>query len=134
MNDDASLQPELAEVLQQEPEDNARIDVCVRDVHGPVRVQELPFKAVSAFSKTIAATVVQAPLILAADHFRGRATLICSGGSMRVSFNAPGESYAVWPAGLPLVLKAAADTYVRPDSATDPITVSVIAERWATGE
>lgn len=134
MNDDASLQPDLADVLQQEPEDTARIEVCVRDVHGPVRTQQLPMKAVAAFSKTVAATVVQPRLILSADHYRGRATLVCSGGAMRISFNAPGEAYAVWPAGLPLVLRTPADTYVRPDSATDPITVSVIAEKWAVGE
>jgi hypothetical protein len=131
---DPSLQPELSDVLQVEPEEDPRIEVCVRDVHGPVRTQELPFKAGAAFHRVIAATVVQPPLVLSADHYRGRATLICSGGSMRVSFNAPDESYAIWPAGVPLVIKAAVDTYVRPDSASDPITLSVIPERWATGE
>lgn len=132
--DDASLQPELAVVLQEEPEDRPEIEVCVRDVHGPVRVQELPFKAITAFHRTIPATVVQPPMVLRADHYRGRVTLICTGGSMRVSFNAPDETYAIWPANVPLVLKAPADTYIRPDSATDPITLSVIPEKWATGD
>lgn len=130
---DVSLQPELAEVLQVEPEDEPKIEVCVRDVHSPVRVQDLPFKAASAFSKVIAATVAQPPLVLSADKYRGRATLISS-AAMRVSFNAPDEPYAVWPADLPLVLKAVADVYVQPDSASDPITVSVIIEKWATGD
>ncbi len=131
MTEDASLQPELAVVLQEEPEDNPKIEVCVRDVHGPVRTQALPRKAATAFNKTIAASAVQPALILRADHYRGQATLI-STVALRVSFNDPGEPYAVWPANVPLVLSATADTYVRGDAGA--ATVSVIVEKWATGE
>jgi hypothetical protein len=131
VTEDASLQPELAVVLQEEPEDNPKIEVCVRDVHGPVRTQALPRKAATAFSKTIAAAAVQPAMILRADHYRGQATLISS-VAIRVSFNDPGESYAVWPANVPLVISAAVDTYVRGDAGA--ATVSVIVEKWATGE
>lgn len=131
MSEDASLQPELAEVLQQEPEDNPKIEVCVRDVHGPVRTQDLPRKAATAFTKVVGGSVVQPAMILRADHYRGQATLI-STAALRVSFNDPGESYAVWPANLPLVITAAVDIYVRGDAGA--ATVSVIVEKWATGE
>lgn len=129
--DDASLQPELAEVLQQEPEDNPRIEVCVRDVHGPVRVQALPRKAATAFRKVISASAVQPAMILRADHYRAQATLIPD-ADMRVSFNDPSEPYAVWPADLPLVVAATADIYVLGDAGA--LTVNVIVEKWATGE
>lgn len=129
--DDASLQPELAEVLQQEPEDNPKIEVCVRDVHGPVRTQALPRKAATAFQKAIGASVLQPAMILRADHYRGQATLIAD-ADLRVSFNDPSEPYAVWPADLPLVITASADIYVRGDSGA--VTVNVIVEKWATGE
>lgn len=131
MNDDASLQPELGVVLQEEPEDRPEIEVCVRDVHGPVRTQALPRKAATAFTKTIAASPVRPALILRADHYRGQATLI-SGVAIRVSFNDPSETFAVWPANVPLVITASVDIYVQGDAGA--ATVSVIAEKWATGE
>lgn len=131
MTNDASLQPELGVVLQEEPEDRPEIEVCVRDVHGPVRTQALPRKAATAFNKTVAAAAVQPLMILRADHYRGQATLI-STVAIRVSFNDPGESYAVWPANVPLVVSAAVDVYVRGDSGA--ATISVIVEKWATGE
>lgn len=133
MNDteDASLQPELGEVLQAEPEDRPEIEVCVRDVHGPVRTQALPRKAATAFNKTVAADAVQPAMILRADHYRGQATLI-SDAAMRVSFNDPSETFAIWPADLPLVITAVADIYVVGDAGA--ITVSVIVEKWAVGE
>lgn len=131
MTEDASLQPELGEVLQAEPEDRPDIEVCVRDVHGPVRTQALPRKAATAFNKTVAATAVQPALILRADHYRGQATLVCP-VAIRVSFNDPSETYAVWPADRPLVITASVDIYVRGDAGA--ATVSVIVEKWATGE
>lgn len=131
MNDDASLQPELGVVLQEEPEDRPQIEVCVRDVHGPVRTQALPKKAATAFNKTIPAAAVQPVMILRADHYRGQATLVSS-VAIRVSFNDPSETYAVWPANVPLVVTASVDIYVRGDAGA--ATVSVIVEKWATGE
>lgn len=133
MNDteDASLQPELGVVLQAEPEDRPEIEVCVRDVHGPVRTQALPRKGGTCFNKTVAAAAIQPLLILRADHYRGQATLI-SGVAIRVSFNDPSETFAVWPANVPLVITAAVDIYVRGDAGA--ATVSVIVEKWATGE
>lgn len=131
MTNDASLQPELGVVLQEEPEDRPEIEVCVRDVHGPVRTQALPRKAATAFNKTVEAAAVQPSMILRADHYRGQATLI-STVAIRVSFNDPGESYAVWPANVPLVVSAAVAVYARGDSGA--ATISVIVEKWATGE
>lgn len=131
--DDASLQPELGVVLQEEPEDRPDIEVCVRDVHGPVRTQALPRKAATGFVKQIpASTAAKGALVLSADHYRGQATLISRTEDIRVSFNDPSEPYAVWPANVPLVLTAVADVYVQSDDAAS--TVSVIAEKWATGE
>lgn len=131
MNDDASLQPELADVLQQEPEDNPKIEVCVRDVHGPVRTQALPRKAATAFTKTIPASTGVPTMVLSADHYRGQATLIAP-AAFRVTFNDPGEPFAVWPPNVPLVVTASVNIYVRSDASAG--TVSVIAEKWATGE
>lgn len=131
MTDDASLQPELGDVLQQEPEDSARIEVCVRDVHGPVRTQALPRKAGTTFSKTIGASVVMPPLVLAADHRRAQAVLV-STVALRVYYNDPSGTYAVWPANVPLTVTATVDVYVKGDSGA--ATVSVITEKWATGE
>lgn len=131
MNDDASLQPELGVVLQEEPEDRPQIEVCVRDVHGPVRTQSLPRKAATAFNKTIPADPVQPAMILRADHYRGSATLMCD-VAFRVSFNDPSETFAVWPANVPLPVTASVDIYVQGDAGE--ATVSVIVEKWATGE
>lgn len=131
MTEDASLQPELADVLQQEPEDNPKIEVCVRDVHGPVRTQALPRKGGTAFVKQIPASTAVPTMVLRADHFRGQALLI-SGAAFRVTFNDPGESYGVWPANVPLPVTASLDIYVRSDAAAG--TLTVIVEKWATGE
>jgi len=130
-DDDASLQPELGVVLQEEPEDRPEIAVCVRDVHGPVRTQALPRKAATAFTKTIPPSTAQPTLVLSADHYRGQAILI-SAVAIRVTFNDPSEPWAVWPANVPLTVTASVNVYVRSDNTAS--TVSVIAEKWATGE
>ncbi len=131
MTDDASLQPELGVVLQEEPEDRPQIEVCVRDVHGPVRTQSLPLKAATAFTKTIPASTAQPTMVLSADHYRGQALIVCS-VAIRVTLNDPSEPWAWWPANVPLPITASVNVYVRSNDAAS--TVSVIAEKWATGE
>lgn len=134
MRDDADLQPELAEVLQEQPgEDYAAVDVCVRDIHTPVFVQDLPRNGgMSAFTKTIAAAAVEPRLILTADRWRGEAKLVAVDADMQVCFDNANQPTATWPQGVPLVLRGIADVYVQGVGGA-AVTVSVIVERWAAG-
>lgn len=131
MREESDLQPELAEVLQEQPaEDPAAIDVCVRDVHTPVRTQELPPNGgMDAFTKDIGATG-DPQRILSADRWRGKATLV-GDAAFLVGFNSSSNPTARWPADTPLYVRGIADIYVK--AVTGTVSLSVIVERWAAG-
>lgn len=132
-NDD--LQPDTSEVLQSEDDDagSYTVKVCVEDVKGPVRTQELPRKGGS--TRTIALTTTVIP-VLRADHFRGAALLVGFTNDLLVGFGKGSggdpSTMARWPALVPLPITAAIDVYV--GAFTGAATLSVITERWATGE
>lgn len=134
-NSEIELQPDLSVVLQEEePEETPAIPVCVRDVHGPVRTQELPKKAGSTRTVNIGATT---PIqVLRADHFRSKATLMAIDQNIYIAFSVAAaqatSSMSIWPKNVPFVVTAAVDVFVL--SATSTTDVSVTTERWATGD
>lgn len=132
MRDESDLQPELADVLQEEPaEDPAAIDVCVRDIHTPVRTQPLPPNGgMDAFTKTVGATGDPVRL-LSADRWRGRAIIVSVAADFKVGFNSPSNPVVTWPQDVPLEVRGIADIYVQ--AVADTVELSVIVERWAAG-
>jgi hypothetical protein len=131
------LEPDVEDVLQaEEPAGLTAIPVCVLDVKTPVRVQQLPHKGGATKTRTVGAVVgVQ---VLRADHFRGRATLMYIGQNMLVTFTKSidpvqdVQSWALWPANVPLAITAAVDVFVA--SATGTTSISVITEDWAAAK
>jgi hypothetical protein len=133
---DIEFQPDVDEVLQMEPETPlTSIPVCVEEVRGPVRVQELPRKA--GATKTVVITDTVPHRVLRADHYRAEATLISFEQDFYFALNPQSaqeaSQMARWPALVPLVLSTTTPVYVVALTSSTT-TVSVITELWATGE
>lgn len=133
MSTPAELQPDTGEVLQEEaPEQYTSIPVCVEEIKAPVRIQALPRKGAATMSKSLTASAVQ---ILRADHWRGRALLVCASPFL-VAFSEAScqadSSMATWPADVPLEVTATSEVWAK--VATETAVLSVITERWAEGE
>lgn len=133
-NSEVDLQPDLSVVLQEEePEETAAIPVCVRDIHGPVRTQELPRKAASTRTLSIGTTPVR---ILRADHYRASAVITAFDQDIYIAFSEAAaqdtSSSARWTAVVPYVSTAVTDVWVR--SYTSTTELSYVTERWATGD
>lgn len=127
------MQPDTGDVLQEEaPESYQAIPVKVEEVATPVRVQALPRKSASTFTKTVGTVPFQ---LLRADHRRGRA-LLTSSDPFLVAFSEAScqseGSMAAWPADHPLELSATVEVWAMVP--VDTATISVITERWADGE
>lgn len=128
------LQPDTDEVLQSEAYKEPPVSVCVESVKTPVRTQELPRKGGTTRSRTV--DNVSPWHAIAADYFRGKATIISVGQNMLVGFNQVSTSdpslMLLWPANVPFYVSAVVDVYIL--SATATTTVSVATELWATGD
>lgn len=129
----AELQPDVGEVLQEEPpEQYTAIPVCVKEVAAPVRVQALPRKGAASMTKALTTTAVQ---VLRADHWRGR-TLLVGSGAFLVAFSEAScqadSAMAEWPAATPLELTATTEVWAK--AAADTVALSVVTERWAEGQ
>lgn len=133
MSTPPDLQPEVDVVLQEEHYDDAAVKVCVESVKSPVRTQELPHKAGATRTRTVGTAPVK---LLAADHFRARATIVSIGQNMLFAFsNAATQdpsTMALWPAGVPYISLAATEVWVA--SATSTTSVSYASENWAAGD
>lgn len=125
-------EPDTDEVLQYEPDDVGTPVVVV--VRGPVHSQSLPSKAAGARGRQVTDTT--GVRLLTADPHRSRA-LICSlakpflfgGGKAEVEIGQAG----VWPAGVPLEVKAVDELWVMCQATGQTDTITVYQERWAEG-
>ncbi len=101
-------------------------------VEGPVRVQLLPRKGGTTFTKTLTTSPQR---LLAADHRRAKATLMSIGQNLLVSLSQASAQdasrMALWPQNFPFVVEA--DTEVWAASSTSTTVVSVTTELWAEG-
>jgi hypothetical protein len=131
------LQPDVEDVLQVEDPEGSEPSVKVEQ-QGPVRTQQLPFKAAASFTKTGIGTFTDPTgraHLLRPDHRRGLAYIV-SPQDFYISFSAFGATQqatsAFWPRSVPCPVAATVDVYV---SATAGFAdVSVISQAWATGE
>lgn len=130
---DVDLQPDVSEVIQEEADYDASIQVCVSDVKVPLRVQELPRKLATSQTRTLTTTVQR---LLRADHYRATAVLVSFDQDVYLAFNEASaqdtSTMSRWPVNEPFRLTAAVDLWAR--SVTSTTDVSVTTERWATGE
>jgi hypothetical protein len=130
------LQPETDEVLQSEARVDPTGSVCIEYVKTPVRVQELPRKGGVTRTYTVSDTAVKQ--LIAADHFRGKATIISIGQNMLIGFNQVSTSdptmMALWPANVPFYVTASVDVYVLCAAAGMTTSISLATELWATGD
>jgi hypothetical protein len=128
------LQPSEHEVLQVEEPSLTAIPVIVAAVDVPVRVQRLPMKTMTARTFTLSNT--NEILILRADHYRDRTTIMADGYPIRVattSNNTLTTPYSgLWPPGIPLVLDSC--TTIRVSASDVTVYLTVISESWATSE
>jgi hypothetical protein len=134
MNDEVELQPDVSEVLQEEaPDDYQAVKVCVEDIKAPVRVQELPRKMATTMSRSLGTTAFR---VLRADHYRASATITSFDQDIYLAFNEASaqdtSTMARWPVDHPYTHTAATDVWVK--TVADTSEVSIITERWATGD
>lgn len=127
------MQPDTAEVLELEPP-GSEPPVCVY-VDGPVRTQDVPRKA--GWTRQYAVGAVTPVRVAPADHRRACLTLMSVGTNMLVAIgqpatNDPAGHMALWPANVPLPIRATVEVWVL--AVVGPTQVSVIAEQWAAGE
>lgn len=128
------MQPDTDEVLQAEaPDSYQAIPVCVSEVKTPVRVQQLPRKGASTFTRSVGTTTPAH--VLRANPRRGRAVLV-GDVAFQVAFSETAcqadSAMALWPAATPLELTASVDVWVKAPTGT--VALSVITEQWAEGE
>lgn len=127
------LQPDVAEVLQEEPYTMAvqgEVSVC-----GPVRVQELPRKA--GATKTVTVSDTKYVMLLDGDQRRGFVTLISLDQEMAFGFGeasmqAP-SAMCQWPKGVPLKLEVATELWVICNVSGQSTRVAVATGLWAAG-
>lgn len=128
------MQPTEAEVLQEEPVPPlSTVPVRVVAVDAPVRVQNLPTKALTTQTRFVADASARLR-VLVADPYRAQAVLIAD-KPFYVSAILGGVdddlSSSWWPANVPLILTAVTAVWIR--SIAADLTLSVTCERWATG-
>lgn len=129
------IQPDEREVIQAEGEAGASVPVCVTEVKAPVRVQVLPRKGGSTFTKTLSTTPQR---ILTADHRRARAVVVAGDGvtPFLVAFSSAAAQDAsrmtLWPGLLPFEHDATTEVWAMVSTGT--LAVGVATWLWAEGE
>lgn len=130
---EVDLQPELNEVLQSEVYDEQAVKVIVEAVKTPVRTQTLPHPAGATRYRLVTTTAIK---LLAANHYRGQATIVAFDQDMYVAFNRASaqdpSTMGRWPALVPMVITTDTEIWVSAFQATT--NISVFTELWATGE
>lgn len=128
----ADLQPDTAEVLQEEGDAAGTVPVCITEQKTPLRVQQLPRKGGATFTKSVGTTALQ---VLWPDHRRARA-IIASTSALLIAYDTAAaqdpSTMAVWPANVPFEAGAITDVWVAVASGT--AQVGVITEFWAEGK
>jgi hypothetical protein len=125
------LQPDTADVLQEEDTSAVTVPVCITDQKSPVRVQTLPRKAGATLTKGLTTT---AQRVLRADHRRASATLM-SASAFYLAFSLASaqdtSTMALCLAGVPVDCEATTDVYVR--TVTSTADLGIITFLWAEG-
>jgi hypothetical protein len=128
------LQPDVSEVLQEEPEYVMSVQGAV-SVRGPVRTQALPRKGGATRTRTV--SDVKASQVLTADPRRARVTLMSMDQDMLVAFSDAASqdpsTMSAWPKGVPFTCDATVDVYVQCATAAQTTRVSITTELWAEG-
>lgn len=131
----AELQPDVGEVLQEEPQKYTAIPVCVEDVKGPVRVQVLPRKGGSTRTRTV--TDTKAVQVLDADARRASAVLMSIENDLLFAFSEAAtqdtSTMSVWPKLVPLPCSATVPVWIKCATAAQTTRVSITTELWAEG-
>lgn len=127
----SDLQPDIDDVLQEEPElDVPAVAVAVA---GPVRTQQLPRKGGATRTYELSSTVVKE--LLTADPRRARATLVSHSEDFLVAYSLAGaehpSSMARIPKNVLFEVGATVDVFVMAQANTT--TLSVVTEMWAEG-
>lgn len=129
----SDLQPDVGEVLQEEPEYVMSVQGCV-SVNGPVRTQALPRKGGSTRTRVV--TDTKAVQVLKADPRRASAVLMAD-ESIYVGYGEASKddttAMSLWPGNVPFVCTATVDVFVRSAAADGSTFVSVTTELWAQG-
>jgi hypothetical protein len=131
------LQPDIGEVLQEEPDYKAPpigVAVC-----GPVRTQALPRKGGS--TRTLALSSDTVVHILRPDHRRAAAVLVSHTADFLIAYSEASSTHESTMARIPMgtlfTVTATVDVYVRcvgDEENPETTTLSVIQERWAEGD
>jgi hypothetical protein len=132
MDEQPVLEPDVHEVLQEEPDvPMTAIPVKVECVDGPVRVQVLPDKGGATGTRTV--TTTQAVRVLVADARRKSAVLMATDNNFRVAFSqaacqAP-SAMALWPKLVPLTVPATVEVWVQAEGGST--SLSYQTSLWA---
>lgn len=131
---DVDLQPDVSEVIQEEPEAEYSTPIVDVAVCGPVRTQQLPRKA--GGTKTVTLDAITPKHILTADHRRGMAYLVSHTEDFMLAYSKTSstddESMARIPKNILFPVGATVDVYVKAQATTT--TLSVVQEGWAAGD
>lgn len=135
---EVDLQPEVADVLQEENDVPATVAVCITEQKSPVRTQALPRKGGATFTKVLGVTPTR---VLFADHRRAKATIMAAGSAdvFLIAFTetaAQAEStMSLWNGRESYKHEATTDVWLSvPATPGTAVTVGVSTELWAEGE
>lgn len=130
----SDLQPDVGEVLQEEPEYVMSVQGKVA-VQGPVRTQELPRKAGATKTRTVTDTAyVQ---MLDSDPRRGFVMVMSMDAAFYFGFTEASmqatSAMSVWPKNVPLPLPLSAELWVQSAETGVSTRISVTTGLWAAG-
>jgi hypothetical protein len=135
---EVQLQPDTADVLQEEGPAVEAVPVCITDSKAPVRVQVLPRKGGATMTRDLTTTPLR---VLSADHRRASATVIATGADdlFLVAFTetaAQAEStMTLWPGRVPFETDATTEVWLAvPADPGTGVTVGISTQLWAEGE
>lgn len=133
----ADLQPDVADVLQEEDGGTVTVPVCITEQRAPLRTQALPRKGGATFQKAVTTTPYR---LLTRDPRRARATLI-STAAANIYMVAYDEASAQdpstmtpWPGAVPFHVDARTEVWVALPSGGTTFQLGVSTELWAEGE
>lgn len=132
------LQPDVADVLQEEDGGGLTVPVCITEQKAPLRTQALPRKGGATMTKALTTTPLR---VLTADHRRAVARVISTATANVFLFahteaSAQDEStMSLWPGLVPLPVEATTELWLRvPATPGTGFSVGISTSLWAEGE
>jgi hypothetical protein len=132
------LQPDVADVLQEESETLTTVPVCIAEQKSPVRTQALPRKGGATFTKVLSTTPQR---VLTADHRRALTTIMASAEAdvFLIAFteaSAQAEAtMCLWNGRESYTSGATTEVWLSvPVTPGTAVTVGISTELWAEGE